>query len=153
MSRKAKEAWEVPRDLLMGRYPPFVTGGALPRGHVPVFVFHSLEPESFARIPRQDELELTPGAAYVHFTSNNTIFGTEWKAEPAVGDVPLVCDASSDIFSRPLDVGRYGLIYGGAQKNLGPSGLTVVVVGVGHLVGPGGLPAMLRARGFKVEGP
>ncbi len=93
-----------------------------------VHVAATTEAESFARIPRQDELELTPGAAYVHFTSNNTIFGTEWKAEPAVGDVPLVCDASSDIFSRPLDVGRYGLIYGGAQKNLGPSGLTVVVI-------------------------
>jgi phosphoserine aminotransferase len=86
------------------------------------------EAESFARIPRQDELKLTPGAAYVHFTSNNTIYGTEWKTEPEVGEVPLVCDASSDIFSRPIDVGRYGLIYAGAQKNLGPSGLTVVVI-------------------------
>jgi len=100
--------------------------------------------ENFKRIPRQDELKLTPGAAYVHFTSNNTIFGTEWKAEPQVGSVPLVCDASSDIFSRPIDVPKYGLIYGGAQKNLGPSGVTVVVVR-GDLVGkaPANIPTML----------
>src|SRR6185295_11532343 len=65
------------------------------------------------------------GTVNVHYTSNNTIFGTEWPSEPAVGEAPLVCDASSDIFSRPLDVGRYGLIYAGAQKNLGPSGLTI----------------------------
>jgi len=110
-----------------------------------VHVAATTEPESFARVPRQDELELTPGAAYVHFTSNNTIFGTEWKAEPAVGDVPLVCDASSDIFSRPLDVGRYGLIYGGAQKNLGPSGLTLVVIRDDLAKrGAESLPTMLR---------
>jgi phosphoserine aminotransferase len=103
------------------------------------------EAENFARIPRQDELKLTPGAAYVHFTSNNTIFGTEWTAEPEVGGVPLVCDASSDIFSRPFDVGRYGLIYAGAQKNLGPSGLTVVVIR-DHLAQQSAesLPTMLR---------
>src|SRR5919205_1453350 len=73
-----------------------------------VNVAATTEAENFARIPRQDELKLTPGAAYVHYTSNNTIFGTEWPAEPEVGDAPLVCDASSDIFSRPIDVGRYG---------------------------------------------
>jgi phosphoserine aminotransferase len=103
------------------------------------------EAENFARIPRQDELKLTPGAAYVHFTSNNTIFGTEWPAEPEVGGAPLVCDASSDIFSRPLDVGRYGLIYAGAQKNLGPSGLTVVVIRDDLAkLGAESLPTMLR---------
>ena len=112
-----------------------------------VHVAASTESESFARIPRQDELRLTPGAAYVHFTSNNTIFGTEWRspAEPEVGDVPLVCDASSDIFARPLDVGRYGLIYAGAQKNLGPSGLTVVVIREDLAQrGAESLPTMLR---------
>jgi phosphoserine aminotransferase len=61
-------------------------------------------------------------------TSNNTIEGTEWHTVPAVGDVPLVCDASSDIFSGPIDVSRYGLIYAGAQKNLGPSGVVLVIV-------------------------
>jgi phosphoserine aminotransferase len=89
----------------------------------------STEEGNFKRIPKQSELELTPNAAYVHMTSNNTIHGTEWRGgEPSVGDVPLVCDASSDIFSRPIDVKKYGLIYAGAQKNLGPSGVTVVIV-------------------------
>jgi phosphoserine aminotransferase len=86
------------------------------------------ESENFARIPRQDELKLTPGAAYVHMTTNNTLFGTEWVSEPGVGDVPLVADTSSDMFSRPIDVSKYGLIYAGAQKNLGPSGVTLVIV-------------------------
>jgi len=88
----------------------------------------STESENFSRIPRQDELKLTPGAAYVHMTTNNTLFGTEWTKEPAVGSVPLVADTSSDMFSRPIDVSKYGLIYAGAQKNLGPSGVTLVIV-------------------------
>ncbi|MGQ9799792.1 MAG: 3-phosphoserine/phosphohydroxythreonine transaminase [Ignavibacterium sp.] len=82
----------------------------------------------FKRIPKQSELRLDPDAAYVHFTSNNTIFGTEWQTEPEVGNVPLVCDASSDILSRPLDIKKYGLIYAGAQKNMGPSGVTLVII-------------------------
>ena len=86
------------------------------------------EPEKFTRIPRQDELKLDREAAYVHFTTNNTIFGTEWKTEPETGNVPLVADASSDIFSRPIDVTRYGLIYAGAQKNLAPAGVTLVII-------------------------
>ena len=64
----------------------------------------------------------------MHITTNNTIEGTEWKTLPDVGDAPLVADASSDIFSRPIDVGRFGLIYAGAQKNLGPSGVTLVII-------------------------
>lgn len=86
------------------------------------------ESTNFARVPRQDELQLTPGAAYVHMTSNETIHGNEWFYEPNVGDVPLVNDMSSDIFSRPIDIAKYGLIYAGAQKNLGPSGVTVVII-------------------------
>jgi phosphoserine aminotransferase len=93
-----------------------------------VHIAGSTENENFGRIPRQDELTLTPGAAYVHFTTNNTLFGTEWSAEPAVGDVPLVADTSSDMFSRPIDIAKYGLIYAGAQKNLGPSGVTLVII-------------------------
>jgi phosphoserine aminotransferase len=94
-----------------------------------VNVAASTEDGNFKRIPKQNELKLTTNAAYVHMTSNNTIHGTEWRAgEPNVGAVPLVCDASSDIFSRPIDVAKYGLIYAGAQKNLGPSGVTVVIV-------------------------
>ncbi|BDQ03635.1 3-phosphoserine/phosphohydroxythreonine transaminase [Ignavibacterium sp.] len=82
----------------------------------------------FKRIPKQSELKLDPDAAYVHFTSNNTIYGTEWQTEPEVGNVPLVCDASSDILSKPLDIKKYGLIYAGAQKNMGPSGVTLVII-------------------------
>ncbi|HUU34873.1 MAG TPA: 3-phosphoserine/phosphohydroxythreonine transaminase [Vicinamibacterales bacterium] len=93
-----------------------------------VHIAASTESENFTRIPRQDELQLTPNAAYAHFTTNNTLFGTESTGEPAVGDVPLVADTSSDMFSRPIDVAKYGLIYAGAQKNLGPSGVTLVII-------------------------
>ena len=84
--------------------------------------------DGFRRIPTDAECELTPGAAYVHMTANNTIEGTQWHRLPETGGVPLVSDASSDIFSRPIDVSRYGLIYAGAQKNLGPSGVTLVII-------------------------
>jgi phosphoserine aminotransferase len=105
------------------------------------------EGENFARIPRQDELKLDLSAAYVHITTNNTIFGTEWQREPEVGDVPLVADASSDIFSRPTDVRRYALIYAGAQKNLGPSGVTLVLLRDDLLARtPANLPTMLDYR-------
>jgi len=104
----------------------------------------STEAEGFARVPRQAELDLAPEAAYVHFTTNNTIYGTEWKSEPETGDVPLVGDASSDIFSRPVDVKRYGLIYAGAQKNLAPAGLTLVIIRDDLLArSPANLPTML----------
>lgn len=79
----------------------------------------------YTRIP--DAWEVDPEAAYLHFTSNNTIYGTQFRTEPDV-DVPLVCDASSDFLSRPIDVDRYGLIYAGAQKNIGPAGVTAVLV-------------------------
>src|SRR5262249_2334 len=88
----------------------------------------STEDGNFKRIPKQSELKFTSGAAYVHMTSNNTIHGTQWHHMPDVGGAPLVCDASSDIFSRPIDVKSYGLIYAGAHKNLGPSGGSVVIV-------------------------
>jgi phosphoserine aminotransferase len=88
----------------------------------------STEADNFTRIPKQHELKLSPDAAYVHMTSNNTIFGTEWHYLPEVGDVPLVSDTSSNMFSRPIDVSRHGLIYAGAQKNLAPAGLTLVIV-------------------------
>jgi phosphoserine aminotransferase len=88
----------------------------------------STESGGFRDIPPQRELRLTAGAAYVHMTSNNTIHGTEWPYVPDSGKAPLVCDMSSDMYSRPVDIARYGLIYAGAQKNLGPSGVTVVIV-------------------------
>jgi phosphoserine aminotransferase len=93
-----------------------------------VNVTGSTKADNYTRIPSQGELKLTAGAAYVHITTNNTIEGTEWKTLPQVGDAPLVADASSDIFSGPIDAGRFGLIYAGAQKNLGPSGVTLVIV-------------------------
>ena len=105
----------------------------------------STEASRFDRIPTQAELDLDPQAAYLHFTSNNTIYGTQWPTEPAPpAGVPLVCDASSDALSRPIDISRYGLVYAGAQKNLGPAGVTLVVIRKDLLErAPGGLPAML----------
>lgn len=78
-------------------------------------------------IPRQEELALTPGAAYFHYCANNTIYGTAWDYVPRA-DAPLVCDMSSEIMSHAVDVSRYGLIYAGAQKNMSPAGLTVVII-------------------------
>ena len=101
----------------------------------------------YNRVPAQDELKLDPAAAYVHTTSNETIEGVEWQTDPEVGDVPLVCDASSDICSRPVDVSKYALIYAGAQKNLGPSGVTVVIAREDFLAkGREGLATMLDYR-------
>jgi phosphoserine aminotransferase len=109
-----------------------------------VHVAATTKAEQFTRIPRAEEIVLTPGAAYVHMTSNNTIYGTEWKELPAVGDLPLVCDASSDIFSRPIDVSKHALIYAGAQKNMGPAGVTVVIIRKDLLArSAAALPAML----------
>jgi len=84
--------------------------------------------DNYSRLPDAGELKLTPGAAYVHMTGNNTIEGTQWKSLPQVGDVPLVNDTSSEMFSAPIDVARHALIYAGAQKNLGPSGVTMVII-------------------------
>jgi phosphoserine aminotransferase len=108
----------------------------------------STETTGFDRIPAQGEIDFDPKAAYVHFTSNNTIVGTQWPKEPQPPTgVPLVCDASSDILCRPTDVRRYGLIYAGAQKNLGPAGVAVVVIQKDLLErSPGGLPALLDYR-------
>jgi phosphoserine aminotransferase len=93
-----------------------------------VKVAASTESENFTRVPRQSELTLDPKAAYVHYTTNNTIFGTEFHYVPDVGKVPLVADASSDICSGPIDVSKFGLIYAGAQKNLAPAGVTLAIV-------------------------
>jgi phosphoserine aminotransferase len=93
-----------------------------------VNVAASTETENFVRIPKQSELKLDSEASYVHFTSNNTIYGTQWKNEPEVGNVPLVCDASSDFLHKKLDIKKYALIYAGAQKNIGPAGVTVVII-------------------------
>ncbi len=102
----------------------------------------------FTRIPAANEIRYSPSPVYVHLTTNNTIYGTQWKTEPAVpSGVPLVADTSSDMFSRPIDVTSYGLIYAGAQKNLGPSGAVLVIIR-DDLVdnGPKNLPTMLQYR-------
>ena len=93
-----------------------------------VNVAASAEADRFTRVPKQSEWKLDPGAAYVHICSNETIGGVEYHWTPDTGDVPLVADMSSNIMSRPVDVARYGLIYGGAQKNVGPAGATIVIV-------------------------
>jgi phosphoserine aminotransferase len=112
-----------------------------------VNVAATTEGENFRRIPRPDEISLTEGAAYVHMTSNNTIFGTAWPFLPETGGAPLVSDASSDIFSQPIDVSKFGVVYAGAQKNLGPSGVTIVVVREDLLARSGdGLAPMLSYR-------
>ena len=103
------------------------------------------EGENFARIPAQQELTLDPEAAYLHYTTNNTIFGTEFSYVPNAGRVPLVADASSDIFSGPIDVSKFALIYAGAQKNLAPAGLTLVIIRDDMLKRtPASLPTMLQ---------
>src|ERR1700726_4664394 len=88
----------------------------------------STETEKFTRVPRQNEIKLSADASYVHMCTNNTIEGTEWHTLPETGKAPLVADMSSDIASRPVDVKKFGLIFAGAQKNLGPSGVTIVIV-------------------------
>ena len=112
-----------------------------------VNVAASTRANGYATIPTQQDLTLSPGAAYAHVTTNNTIEGTQWAALPDVGDVPLVADTSSDMFSRPLDVSRFGLIYSGAQKNLGPSGVTLVIIREDLLErSADALPAMLNYK-------
>ncbi len=93
-----------------------------------VNVVASSKDKNYTYAPSQDAWKLNPNAAYVHYTSNETIGGVEMFWTPKTGDVPLVCDMSSHILSRPIDVSQYGLIYAGAQKNIGPAGLTIVIV-------------------------
>ncbi len=103
------------------------------------------------RVPAEGELKLTPGAAYVHLTSNETISGAQWKTFPKTA-APLVADMSSDILSRPFDVSQFGLIYAGAQKNLGPSGVALVVIrkDIAERV-PEKVPAILKYKTFIAE--
>jgi phosphoserine aminotransferase len=93
-----------------------------------VNVAATAEADGFTSIPKRETWKLDPDAAYVHICANETIGGVEYHFTPDVGEVPLVADMSSNIMSRPVDVAKYGLIYGGAQKNIGPAGLTIVIV-------------------------
>jgi phosphoserine aminotransferase len=126
----------VPMNLLRGRTSAdYVNTGEWSkksikeaRKYATVNVAASSEADGFNSVPKQDTWKLDPNAAYVHICSNETIGGVEYHWTPDTGDVPLVADMSSNIMSRPIDVSRYGLIYAGAQKNMGPSGLTLVIV-------------------------
>ena len=126
----------VPMNLLTeGRAADYVDTGtwadkaiAEARKVGTVNVTGSTKADHYSRIPTTSEMPFTNGAAYVHITTNNTIEGTQFKTLPDTGDAPLVADASSDILSAPRDFGRFGLVYAGAQKNLGPSGVTLVIV-------------------------
>jgi phosphoserine aminotransferase len=105
------------------------------------------EPTNYTRVPENSELTLNPNAAYVHMTSNETIQGVQFPTEPEVGAVPLVCDSSSDLLYRRVPVEKYGILYACAQKNIGPSGVTIVIIR-DELIEASGtdLPAMLSYR-------
>jgi len=118
-----------------------------------VHVAATSEATNFDRIPRPDEIRYSANPAYVHFTTNNTIYGTQWRSEPTTpADAPLIADTSSDMYSRALDVRKYGLIYAGAQKNLGPAGLVLVIIRNDLIErGPKNLPTMLQYRTHAAE--
>jgi len=111
-----------------------------------VHIAASGEKGGFREIPGAGEITCSAAPAYLHFTSNNTIYGTQWPREPEPPESCwLACDASSDMFSRPIEIARYGLLYAGAQKNLGPAGVTLVVLRRALLQrAVRALPAMLR---------
>lgn len=112
-----------------------------------VHIAADTKPANYTRVPQPNEIKFSNSPAYVHFTSNNTIFGTQWASEPPGAKGSLVVDASSDILSRPLDVSKYALIYAGAQKNLGPSGLVLVIVRDDLLTHPPStMPAYMNYR-------
>jgi len=121
--------------------------------HLEVNVAASSADDNFTSIPPQDAWRLTRDAAYVHYTPNETIGGVEFHFVPETGDVPLVADMSSTILSRPIDVSRFGLIYAGAQKNIGPAGLTVVILRKDLVErGRDNLPTLLTYKAFAESG-
>jgi phosphoserine aminotransferase len=147
----------VPMNLLRGKAcADYVNTGywskkaiAEARRYCRVNIAASSEDANFTYVPRQDNWNADPEAAYVHITSNETIGGVEFHWIPETRDVPLVTDASSHILSRPLEVGRFGLIYAGAQKNAGPAGLAIVIVRE-DLIGRA-LPATPSVFDYKVQ--
>jgi phosphoserine aminotransferase len=152
----------VPMNLLRGKAgADYINTGAWSKKAISeakryctVNVAGSSEASKFTTAPTQAELALKGDAAYVHYTPNETIGGVEFPYVPATGDVPLVADMSSTILSRPVDVSRYGLIYAGAQKNIGPAGLTVVIVREDLVTEDvvAGTPTMLRYATHVAEG-
>ncbi|HZA97140.1 MAG TPA: 3-phosphoserine/phosphohydroxythreonine transaminase [Gemmatimonadales bacterium] len=118
-----------------------------------VHIAASSESTNFDRIPQTSEIRYSSNPVYVHITTNNTIFGTQWPTEPPVpAGVPLVADTSSDMYSRPIDIRKYGIIYAGAQKNLGPSGVVLVIIRDDLIeAGAKDLPTMLQYRTHAAE--
>jgi phosphoserine aminotransferase len=118
-----------------------------------VHIAATSEATNFDRIPKPTELRYSSSPAYVHFTSNNTVYGTQWRTEPAVPEkIPLVADTSSDMYSRPIDIRKYGVVYAGAQKNLGPSGVVLVIMRDDLIeAGAKTLPTMLQYRTHAAE--
>jgi phosphoserine aminotransferase len=130
----SSQFYMVPANIMLsGKGADFVNTGTWSKKAIKeakrygeVNVVASSEDRNFCYIPK--ELKFNPTASYVHIASNNTIYGTQWQAYPDTGDTPLVCDMSSDIMSRDLDVSKFGIIFAGAQKNMGPAGVTLVIV-------------------------
>lgn len=130
----SSQFYMVPANIMVpGKGADFVNTGTWSKKAIKeaklygeVNVVASSEDRNFCYIPK--DINFNPGVSYVHIASNNTIYGTQWQTYPDTGDVPLVCDMSSDIFSRELDVKKFGIIFAGAQKNMGPAGVTLVIV-------------------------
>ena len=137
--------------LVTGVWSQKAVKEAKPIGKVHIAV--SSESTNFDRIPQPSEIRYSPSPVYVHITTNNTIFGTQWKTEPPVpSGAPLIADTSSDMYSRPIDIRKYGLIYAGAQKNLGPSGVVLVIIRDDLIeAGAKNLPTMLQYRTHAAE--
>lgn len=145
----------VPMNLLgEGKTADYIVTGswskkALKEGKIigNAHVAGSSEDTNFNRIPKQDELDLTGDAAYCHITTNNTIAGTQFASLPETGSVPIVADMSSDILSKALDFSNIGIVYAGAQKNLGPSGVTIAIVREDLIeAGASDIPTLLQYR-------
>jgi len=146
----------VPMNLLRGRGPAasyILTGSwgkkalAEAKREGETHIAWDGKETGYDRLPKTDDLDVPADAAYAHFTSNETIEGVQFPAAPEVGDVPLVCDASSDFLSRPIPVSKYGVIYACAQKNVGPAGVTVVIIRDDLLErGSDELPGMLNYK-------
>lgn len=144
----------IPMNLMAGRSADYIQSGAwgdkalkeAKKFGAPRCAW-SGKSENYVRMPKNAELDLDPNAAYLHFTANETIEGTEFFHEPETGAVPLICDASSNFLSKPIPAERYGMIYAGAQKNVGPSGMAVAIIREDLIErSPAGLPALLDYR-------
>jgi phosphoserine aminotransferase len=152
----------IPMNLLRdsGKAAEYVVSGSWGEKAADEAVFEgesrvtwSGKPTNYDRLPEWSEVPRDPQAAYLHITSNETIQGVQFAADPDSGDVPLICDASSDFLHRPVDIGRYGIFYACAQKNAGPSGVTIVIIRDDLLDrAPKSVPSMLSYAAYAKEG-